>query len=451
MLDRLKRVFSKNKKELQEIEEKKKGVEKFSERGIEDRKEILRDNNELLSRFDYYSSAYDKAVLARDERSKYVNQKQVSFLEGIIQRSSQGKFRDVISSYFGQVDKKIHNMLYDGKNRSSDIRWDRHCGRIIERYDNLTNYAISNGFATILLSTVSIFAGQVNFLPASTTSLISKVSIGLTIALATNCAAKIGSTLFNKKKYGGPLLEQSKMIFQGTYLENILNAKYALQRSKELTGEIVIRNSEPLVKIIQPSKVQPKKNTINLDEDLALDASLLNSDDEIDIPEIEKLVDEKGEEELVEPNINNYGNINFGHIIPDAKYQTKEGKLTYSQSISKARRVNVQDCSDDDYEAKIAAYDKLYNTFGKSKPRKKKSTDSGKALNDYNKTLKLLSEYGRKVHSGEATTQEYNTYMSLLFHLGKDDDFIATFLEDECDRYMADKAEYEKRLAKKIQ
>ena len=162
--------------------------------------------------------------------------------------------------------------------------------------------------------------------------------------------------------------------------------------------------------------------------------------DEMENPKADEIVND----EMLEPNIDDYGNLNLGMI--DISDEYKKNRLPFSKAISAARRIDVQDASDEDLERKIAGYDRLYKSLGTGRPNNNAAPNS--QLSDYNRTLKQLAEYGRKVHSGKATTKEKNAYVALLYHLGKDDEFITTFLEDECDRYMADRAEFEGRRRK---
>jgi len=431
MLDKLKGIFGKNKKELKKIEEKKDEYATFSRDALTDRKDIILETNELIDSLDDASNKYEEGKKTGISPVKLGGLKRkISEIENEIKRKKQGKFKSLIGTYFGQIDKKIHNFLYFRENLSSDRLWDFHCDNVHSRYENLPGYILKNGFAVLLITALSMFVSSMQLF---STNIVSTILMSINGLVTLNAGAKALSTVYNKKKFGGPLLRQYEPLLSGSYKENILNARFALAQGKELASPTSYTQEIP--KLIEENKNITEENS-----------SIEEKTKEL----VEELVPEETieeiQEELVEPNINDYGNINLGIFLPNIK--SKE--IPYSKAVSSLRRTKISEASDEEYEKKIASYAKLYDTYGKSKPKKKKSSSDTK-LNDYNKTLKLLAEYGRKVHSGTATQQEVNTYWGLLYHLGKDDDFIGDFLADEYDRYQEDKKQYEeKKLIKKI-
>ena len=435
MLEKLKGLFGRNKKELKKIEEKKDEYADFSRDALKDRKYMIQDANELITNLDKANSKYEeeKKNGASELRLEKLKEK-VAQKEHEVKRQSQGKLKSLIGAYFGQIDKKIHNSIYFRESLSSDKLWNYHCNSINNRYENMPGYLLKNGLAVLTMTGITM---ALNIAGIPSANFLSHIFMGLNALIVANTGVKVASTIYNKKKFGGPLLRQFEPILTGTYKENILNAHFDLIQSRELTNATKYIGEVPRL-------IEANKNN----EEIIIDEPI--QEEKLPVPQ-EEIVEEKIQEELVEPNINDYGNINFGIFKPLSKFQDDpEEKLSYSKSVSLLRKVDMEKADDDNFEKKIAAYDKLYGTFGKGKPKKKKITSNAK-LNDYNKTLKLLAEYGRKVHTNTATQKEINTYWGLLYHLGKDDDFIGDFLADEYDRYQEDKKKYEeKKLIKKM-
>ena len=66
-----------------------------------------------------------------------------------------------------------------------------------------------------------------------------------------------------------------------------------------------------------------------------------------------------------------------------------------------------------------------------------------RVFNDFNKTEKLIAEYGRKLRSGNATGEDKLTHQALLYHLAKYDvidNFSFDTLEEDINDFIADEA-----------
>lgn len=138
----------------------------------------------------------------------------------------------------------------------------------------------------------------------------------------------------------------------------------------------------------------------------------------------------KNNENNLKPDINNYANLDRFNIS-----EKKNETLTFGKAISIIRDQNIH--SQDEWEM---AMSKLAHTFGKNK--KSKSNVTAK-LNDFNKTEKLMAEYGRKINSGNYSGEDKLIYNALLYHLAKCDvldNFSFDTLEDDINDYIADEA-----------
>ena len=433
MIERLKKLFEKNKKEIVYVETKE-----ISDGAKKDYQKIFKKNNDLIDEYITENEIIDQNIAKyRQERNE--NNAEIidcdidSFMEEkkdtikILDRAKQGKIKNIISTIFGQVDKRMHNAVYDNNSKISKSLWKNYKERVKNRYSDLSGYAIKNGIITAILTVINIVGFKV--LP-NLSGLFNAISAG-TACFAGNTIVKIFSTIYNKNKFGGFKLSKHKTLFEGKYLENIKTSIFDYQKAKELTSDTPIEDN---------LSISIPKNS-SMDEYIEEESKRLIEDLELENTNEEDLVnDELSELDVKKPDIRNYGNL--GICI-----DSSDDAMKYSKAISTIRRSN-------DNDARIEAYVKLANTFGKSKKKKSKNTNISK-LNDYARTLKLVSEYGRKVRSPEATKEDTANYIALLYRLGKDFDNdydIADFLADEYDRYQEDlqKSEEEAKILKKV-
>ena len=159
--------------------------------------------------------------------------------------------------------------------------------------------------------------------------------------------------------------------------------------------------------------------------------------------------EQKKKESVQKPNIDNYANLDRFNVVDIKK---KNDGLTFAKAISIVRDKNIH--SQDEWEM---AMNKLASVFGSNK--NKTTSDISKVLNDFNKTEKLIAEYGRKLRSGNATGEDKLTHQALLYHLAKYDvidnfsfdtleEDINDFIADEAKRYTEDLREFEENNRK---
>jgi len=219
--------LSKRKKEkkLTFLKEQHKNLQKHLEtlKKVEKAMDEIRDNREL----------------SIDDRRKQLREKEVEIIRENedFNKKSHGKFRTVASALIGQLDKKIHNAVYNKFNNGiwhnlSDKLWNMKYLRVGKRYDNLPGYVGKN--ILIALGVLGVTA-VVPFL-----SVASPVIVSLVGAFTANTVFKTISTIYHQRKYGGHLLKRKYDIRDGKYRENIKDAIYEYQLSRGLSKDEVI-------------------------------------------------------------------------------------------------------------------------------------------------------------------------------------------------------------------
>lgn len=421
MIDRLKKILKRNDWEIKNIQH-----ETISEGAMKDYVSNINSQNETIEKYLSENEKIDKK-LARLHQEKNSQNKELidcdikdleeekEDAEDILYRTRQGKIKNIISACFNQVDKRIHNGVFDHQNKVSNFLWNNYEKRVHERYESLAGYITKNGLIMSALFLI-ILIGY-NFLPGL--NLLTKlIEIG-NACFITNTIVKTISTIYNKWKFGGfNKLTRFKKLLRGNYIENIKATRYDYTRARELTDENIPINDKKYFE----ERVSAYSDSDEIDEILEI--------------EKEKITDM---DDVKRPNMRDYGNLGIC-------LNTESDTMAYSKAISAIRRSN-------DNDKRMEAYAKLANTFGKNKKKKNKNTDISK-LTDFSKTLKLVSEYGRKTRSSNATKEDAANYIALLYHLGKDFDSdydITDFLSDEYDRFQEDLQKYEEqKVLKKV-
>ena len=420
---------------------------------------------------------------------------------------SQGKTRNIFSCFIGQIDKRIHNAVYNKGtswfNRSQsrvDTRWNNHVERVNKRYTWL-------GLAKYFGIRAAVFTA-IAFIPGL------KIGLGAwygVLGLANGvyfgqAAIRTVATLYDKIRYGKPLLERTKRIFKGDLSSSLNEAIYQNRKSNLiLSNENVISNvntkSNPTINnsttaTVTSSKTNTKSigspvvdnskliiinkiDTFNLSndkiEDYASLISIVRSKGlENDLPTVvltgrtlstkqkyDEIVSKynalyealKKKEEPVKKDepvvIDTPKAVDKPVSSPrkeDVKRLSIDSTMTFSKAISIVRDNKVH--SKEELES---AMGKLASTFG-NRNKRADAGDIKKALSDFNKTEKMLSEYGDKIKNGKADSEDKMIYQALLMHLAKyekNEPFSINTLEDDIRDYfddIADKAEeYDRR------
>ncbi len=424
--ERLKNLFKRNKKEINEIDNN----EKLSIDVKEDRKKILSKQNEVINKYnDVYTTNNEKIEKnleeihdASDNNKILLNneiielQKEMKEQELNVKREMQGKKKNIISAYFGQIDKRINNYLFK-KSKLGTFLWNNYSNLVNNRYNDLNKYLTINIGVILILVGLGVFTSLPSFLTIGLGSLVGGVTTVNTI-----------STLYNKEKFGGPLLKRFKTIFKGNRKEVIETSKYAYEKARILTDDgIEIENIDEIREFIEmPKEEETFEEEIAKDkEEVEVNTRKQDNEDNLEPYHLEE-----NDEDMNVQKDNEVPQKDFLKENISLGIQLSDNDLSYLQAYSKIRKSN-------DNNDRIDAYSKLATTYGKN-TKKKKDTDIEK-LNYYSRRLKALSEYGRKIHEGTASKEEQELYLALLYNLGKD------FNEDDVMDYLSDVYEAEKQ------
>mgnify|MGYP006916141993 CR=1 FL=1 len=413
-MEKLKNIFKRNILEKERIarDDLKKEVK-------EDRLKIVERENNYINvltkehdqKVDEITTKYDELDNCKDAKEKRIISNDIDELEDDfeiedikINKYMQGKKKNIISSYFGQIDKRINNRLFR-KTKVGNYLWDKYSKIISEKYNNFNKYLTIN--TGVLLSVVGL--GMLFSMPLTLIAGCGSL-IGLKTLLSTI------SMKYNKDNFGGPLLKRFKTIYKGNYFDNIKTSKYAYNKAKVMVDDNIIV-AAPMDK----SNIRKEFNRRN--EELKAKELERNI-------ELEKINHEEVKNEIDDEDIEVMSDINDDISLG---IQLSDNDLSYLKAYSTIRKSN-------DNNDRIDAYSKLATTYGKN-AKKKKDTDIEK-LNYYSRRLKALSEYGRKIHEGVATKEEQELYLALLYNLGKD------FNDDDVMDYLSNVYEKQKVLVK---
>jgi len=247
--ERIMTTITNNTKESQDIQKvlnKEEDIEEYkgmSEEALQERQKFLADQNKSLN--NYLNSAkqavenIEKLKKDQEEAKKEKNngkvkeigtkianeQKKISDGRKSIANNTQGKTKEVISSLFGQIDKRVHNVLYGSETKANWFQngaWAAHSWWVNFRYNHPAGYVGGSMLATLgIVAVASIFAAPVS------TLLIASPYVAI-------WGTKLGSTIFNLLKYGDmPKLERHKDIKKGTIKDCLNNALFERKKAKE--------------------------------------------------------------------------------------------------------------------------------------------------------------------------------------------------------------------------
>lgn len=153
-----------------------------------------------------------------------------------IEYQQSGKIKDVISTFFNQFDKKIHNAIFTDKNKSGEDSafrnklWEFHENAFKKRYRDLDSFVKRNTILVTSLTVAGICFGQGGL------SLMENFLYGASSLLMLDTTIKATVTKYNLYKYGrSPKLEKNKKILDGSYKENLKKAMLAYNNSKRLS------------------------------------------------------------------------------------------------------------------------------------------------------------------------------------------------------------------------
>ena len=439
--EKINRLIKDNQDEIERLE-------KNSDNASKDRVAYLKEENTKLETFKAnYTKQAEQLVKLEEEEKKDKNVKdrikklrnEMNSEVKKVEKLSQGKLRNVFSTMIGQVDKRIHNWWYrEGK----DNRWNEHTEKINERYKNIPKYILKNTGMSIAMF---LGLGAVVALIPATSAVLTPVIFGTTATFITQTAIKAGVAIYNKRKFGGPLLERNKKILNGTYLENIENATYEkkaskniFSRVKELSYKLIGKKStsSPVVnsekkeedKEKTNEKVNEKENTLNLTDEVIKAIFKLNSITDINKASLEELTNVINETKRFDGKLPLDAQNKYNMIFARAQMLFDE---KVKNAIEVIKNVNLEtatledlhsviewtkDVSEDLPENYKEKYNKIfakYQMLLDKKDNKKNNDDKRKPNN--NRINKLIMDFN-------LNSNDINDYYNIIYLVGKHSD-----------------------------
>lgn len=447
MKEKLKNLFKKKNKEnvSEEVQRERQSLIDKQEEVIKNYQDVYQKNTKEIQSIED-KDAIDSII---NNGKKEELQEEITNAKMEVVRLKQGSIKDIISTYFGQIDKKIYNILFkeikedDGKKhpirKVINSIHDKYSDMRDKRYKDLSSYITKNSLISIIVLLISVVG---NYFIPGLGNFIKMIHYGNGLFML-NTIIKGISTKYNNKFFNGPLMNRMKNLFHGKYKENVETAKMVYEHIKDIDTEELVSKLEEFKddfddyededtkgeelehneKDVKEENVEHEEEKPLLDgkRDLGPIADFYKEPERVTPKNVESL---KPRKYRLVNQMRNFGNI--GMVMPE------EGEnLAYIDAYSAIRK-------SDDNDYRIEAYAKLATTFGRNINKKTDDSNLDK-LNSYARMLKELSIYGRKIHSGTATKEDNAMYMNLLYRLGKDFDDewdITDYLSDQYDEYV---------------
>ena len=258
----IQRLILSNEKEIAELEkhksaanDEKKAILVEQNKKLNELMKKLKDATEQYERVKNDSSRTDKQRKNdKKEFEKTVNEVKVG-----IKSLSQGKTRNLFSSYIGQIDKRIHNLVYgEKKNKQLDgiserlHKWSSR--RSNERYGNPLLYMGKN---VLIGAGVFLGLGMTMLVIPPFQALMPALLFGEAV-FGANTVAKTIASIYNKVRYGkNPEFPRRMEIRKGSYSDNIEMAQYDLSRQRECSSKI-LGDSQSSIPNTIPQRPLPK-------------------------------------------------------------------------------------------------------------------------------------------------------------------------------------------------
>lgn len=501
-LDKVKRIIKENEEEIRNIDNADTLNIEYSKETLADRREFLVEQTNKLKEFlalfeenQRKIKGLEKTKTGNRENDKKI-EKNINELNTniekagkIVKKIERGKARNVVSSYFNQVDKKIHNVIYNKFGNLSNSFWKWHCGLVNRRYANVPKYILKN--IVIGLGIVVVPGIIVSLAPALSGIMVySGLAFG---GFMANTLVKAFSANYNKIVYGGPLLQKEYKLLGGSYRENIDTALYQYKKSKLIVNSNTIGtkvtlntnnevNKSEVETVTNDNTDENKKNSIidklnqeirnfdlinstlddlrlivakangqenRLEEDvkakynqILVKYEMLQNKSEIRENVVEDNTEENINNQVSEPveneerkadknvNVNDYAKVSFPKMSDNTN-------LTFSKAISIVRNPKLS------YEQKHDAMAKIIMTLGNRK--RKPSNTPVEKLNKFNRDEREMAEIGRKIKNNTASDKDLNRLAELIYHFSGQGDAFEDYIDDEYERYLEYKEKNEGR------
>ena len=326
---------------------------------------------------------------------------------------------DKSSNYYDAIEKsKI--VYFEKKSKVSKIGWFDNIKNIIKNYIKPQKKInkIRNEYQTII--------DEINSFHFNSENMVYINKLLNNFKLIDNPSHELQEKYKKIIEYRNILISKDTEQFK----QNIKEISDKIQKSKNIKED----NIDVSKKIKEISdKIQKSNNNHNNHEDVAKK-----------IKDISDILSNKEKKKNID--INNYATMDYFGAIRYEK--NNDSHMKFSKAISIIRDKNLH--QEDEWKEAIGV---LSSTFGNGKA---KESNIEKKLNDFNKTEKLLSSYGRKIKNNTATNEEKLIYNALLYHLANCDfesfsideveDYINDYIIEEADRYIEDVKKYQKKI-----
>lgn len=373
----------------------------------------------------------------------------VSSLKKIIKKKTLNTgINKFIQTTIGRLDEKMHNLVYkDDKYKSYS--------QAMERYGTYSKNGYKESKIGWFNNIKSIF--NIYGKPRRQSNIVKSYTYSDKYQKAIN---DINNFPFNGENiaYINELIDSFKLI-DNPSIE--LQKKY--NKIIEYRNKLISKDSIHFERNIKEISDKIKGVNINTDNDIDVETKLRNISSKIQgnsikidnnvnvdkkIQDISRVLSIKNEKKPVDipVDINNYATMDYFGAIRYEK--NNDSHMKFSKAISIIRDKSLH--QEDEWKEAIGV---LSSTFGNGKA---KESNIEKKLNDFNKTEKLLSSYGRKIKNNTATNEEKLIYNALLYHLANCDldsfsideveDYINDYIIEEADRYIEDVKKYQKKI-----
>ena len=167
---------------------------------------------------DTKDASKDLVTISKKEEKKQAKKDKKVSKETKTESKEKGSFGEVVSCLFGQVDKRVNNLVFKSE---SFYNWAKQ--KRMKRYEQLGRYSFPRILISAALMATTIWPGGLVVIP--TIGLVYGAFVGV----------RTVGDLIRKAMNKPPVIVRKKEIAKGSYLENLKNAWNKFTNSKEFT------------------------------------------------------------------------------------------------------------------------------------------------------------------------------------------------------------------------
>ena len=259
----IQRLILSNEKEIAELE--KNGTPENME-AVSFLKGQQQKIRELLDKLQKAGNEIDQiekdTAMKKDDKKKKIKaiKKSIGDSRQEIVDLSQGKIHDLFSSFIGQIDKRLHNFIYNHDNKISKALYRWSSKRFDARYDHPYKYLLKNGALTLAVTGGMILLGELIPVLGVLTAPVVLGNMGFFgISVIKGISAIYSGIKFGKV----PKFPREMTIKKGSYLENIKTSRYILRKQRNFN---MLKIEKPSVSQVIPkteSHDDPQKQLMN--------------------------------------------------------------------------------------------------------------------------------------------------------------------------------------------